>query len=61
MIGNYDDETNFPYKLLLTDRHVANLRKAFANYSSTDIKLSKLTYLRWYNQEGFLVDFMVHY
>ena len=41
MIGNSDDETNFPHKLLLTNRQVTNLRKAFANYSSTDIKLSK--------------------
>ena len=41
MIGNSDDETNFPHKLLLTNRQVANLRKAFANYLSTDIKLSK--------------------
>ena len=36
-----DDETNFPHKLLLTNRQVTNLRKAFANYLSTDIKLSK--------------------
>ena len=36
-----DDETNFPDKLLLTNRQVANLRKAFGNYLSTDIKLSK--------------------
>ena len=28
------DETNFPHKLLLTNRQVANLRKAFANYLS---------------------------
>ena len=41
MIGNSDDETNFPHKLLLTDRQIANLRKAFANHTSTDIKLSK--------------------
>ena len=41
MIGNSDDETNFPHKLLLTNRQVANLRKAFANCLSTDIKLSK--------------------
>ena len=40
MIG--DNETNFPRKLLLTNRQVANLCKAFANYLSTDIKLSKL-------------------
>ena len=39
MIG--DNETNFPHKLLLTNRQVANLCKAFANYLSTDIKLSK--------------------
>ena len=41
MIGNSDDETNFLYKLLLTNRQVANLRRDFANYLSTDIKLSK--------------------
>ena len=41
MIGNSDDETNFPHKLLLTNRQVSNLRKAFANQTSTDIKLSK--------------------
>ena len=41
MIGNSNDETNFPHKLFLTQRQVANLREAFANYTSTDIKLSK--------------------
>ena len=41
MIGNSDDEANFPHKLLLTNRQVANARKAFANHTSTDIKLSK--------------------
>ena len=41
MIGNSHDETNFPHKLLLTNRKVGNLRKAFARYSSRDIKLSK--------------------
>ena len=39
MVG--DDETNFPHKLLLTNRQVKDLRKAFAKKSSTDIKLSK--------------------
>ena len=38
MIGNSEDETNFPHKLLLTNRKVANLRRAFAN--------QKLNYLR---------------
>ena len=44
MIGG--NETNFPHKLLLNNRQVANLRKAFANYLSTDIKSLKLSYLR---------------
>ena len=30
MIGNSDDETNFPHKLLLINRQVANICKAFA-------------------------------
>ena len=29
MIGNSDDETNFPHKFLLTNRQVANLYKVF--------------------------------
>ena len=41
MIGNSNDKTNFPHKLLLTDGQVSNFRNAFANNSSTDIKLSK--------------------
>ena len=39
MIG--DDETNSPHKLLLTNRQVVNLRKAFADKSGNDNKLSK--------------------
>ena len=41
MISNSEDEINFPHKLLLTNRQVANLCKAFANHTSTDIKMSK--------------------
>ena len=40
-IGNCDNEANFPHKLLLTNRQIANLHNVFANNSSTDIKLSK--------------------
>ena len=39
--SNMIDDDDFPYKLLLTNRQVVNLRKAFANHLSTDIKLSK--------------------
>ena len=41
-----DDETNFTHKLLLTNRQVSNLRKAFANYLSTDISNQKLKCLK---------------
>ena len=46
MIDDSDDKINFPHELLLTNRQVANLRKAFVNNLSTDIKLSKTQYLR---------------
>ena len=39
MIGDSNKETNFSRKLLLTNRQVKYLCKAFANYLSTDIKL----------------------
>ena len=52
MVG--DDETNFPHKLLLTNRQVANLRKAFANYLSTDIKLSETQISKMIQSEEFL-------
>ena len=32
MIGNTDGETNFPHKLLPTNRQVVNLRKALLIY-----------------------------
>ena len=53
MISNSVNETNFPRKLLLTIRQVTNLRKAFANHTSTDIKLSK-TQLSKMQSGGFL-------
>ena len=49
-----DNETNFPHKLLLTDRQVSNLRKAFANNSSADIKLSKTQLVKMIQSGGFL-------
>ena len=41
-----DNETDFSHKLLLTNRQISNLCKAFENHSLVDIKLSKLSYLR---------------
>ena len=52
MIG--DNETNFPRNLLLTNRQVSNLRKAFSNHLSTDIKLSKTQLSKMIQSGGFL-------
>ena len=41
MVGNSNNETNFPHKLLLTNRKILSLRKAFNNHTSADIKFSK--------------------
>ena len=30
MVSNSNDNTNFPHELLITNRQVANIRKAFA-------------------------------
>ena len=54
MIGNSDYETNFSYKLLLTNRQVANLCKAFTNHTSTDIKSSKTQLSKMIQLGGFL-------
>ena len=58
MICNSDGETNFPHKLLLTNRQIANLRKSFANNSSADIKLSKTQLSKMTQSEGFFGRFL---
>ena len=52
MIGN--NQTNFPHKLLLTDRQVSSLCKSFASHSSADIKLSKTQLSKMTQSGGFL-------
>ena len=54
MVGNSNDNTNFPHELLLTNRQVENIRKAFANHLSTDIKLSKTQLSKMIQSRGFL-------
>ena len=54
MIGNSDDNTNFPHKLLLTNRQVSILLKAFAKNTSTDIKLSRTQLSKMIQSGGFL-------
>ena len=54
MVGTSNDNTNFPHELLLTNRQVANIRKAFAKNASTDIKLSKTQLSKMIQSGGFL-------
>ena len=46
MIGNSDDDNNFPHELLLTNRQVANLRKAFTKHTQQILNCQKLNYQR---------------
>ena len=54
MVGNSNDNTNFPHELLLSNKHVANIRKAFAKNTSIDIKLSKTQLSKMMQSGGFL-------
>ena len=56
MIG--DNETNFPHKLLLTNRQVVKLSQVIYHLI---LSYQKLKYLGWYNQEDFLVDYLAYY
>ena len=54
MIGESNDEANFPRELLLTDRQVSATRKALSNNSSADIKFSKTLLSKMIQSGGFL-------
>ena len=44
MIGDSNHETNCPHELLVTDRQVSSIRKAFSNNSSLILNLQRLSY-----------------
>ena len=52
--GDSNDEANFPHELLLTDRQISSIRKAFSNNSSADIKFSKTQLSKIRQSGGFL-------
>ena len=54
MIGDSNDETNFPHELLLTERHISSIRKAFSNNSTIDVKFSKTQLSKMRQSGGFL-------
>ena len=49
-----DKGNNFHHKLLLTNRQIANLRKVFENYLSTETRLSKTPLSKMIQSGGFL-------
>ena len=57
IVGNSDDETNFPHKLLLTNRQTLSLRKAFNNHTSAAIKFSKAQLTKM--QKGGFLKFLM--
>ena len=54
MVGNSNDNINSPHELLLTNRQVENIRKAFAKNTSIDNKLSKTQLSKIIQSGGFL-------
>ena len=58
MNGDSNDKTNFLHELLLTNKQVANLRKALANHLSTNIKLSKTQLSKTIQSGRFLGRFL---
>ena len=55
VVGDSNDENNLLYELFLTNAQVSKLHKAFANSSSTNIKLSK-TQLYKIGQSGLFLS-----
>ena len=54
VVGDSNNENNFPHKLLLTNTHVWKLCNAVANCSSASIKLAKTQLHKIEQSGGFL-------
>ena len=54
VVGDSNDENNFPHKLLLTNTQSSKLRKDFENGSSGNINLSKTQLYKIGQSGGFL-------
>ena len=57
VVGDSNDQNNFPHKLLLTNTQVLRLRKTFANGLSANINLSKTQLHKIRQSGGFLGKF----
>ena len=59
VIGDSNDETSFPHKLLLTDTQDSRLREAFVNNKLACIKLSKTQLSKMLQLGGFSGPFLL--
>ena len=50
VVGDSNDENNFPHKLLLTNTRVSSIPKAFGNGLSANIKLENKTIKRFFRE-----------
>ena len=63
IIGDSNNETNFPHKCLLTNTQVSRICKGFANGSSANVKFSETQLYKMVQLGGCiydLLDFAVH-
>ena len=61
MIGDSNDKAIFPHGLLLTDRQISSIHKAFSNNSSANIKFSKTQLSKIIKKEELSVNYLVLY
>ena len=52
--GSFNNEINFPHKLLLTNTQISKIHKAFANDSTANIKFSRIQLSEMAQSGGFL-------
>ena len=60
IVSDSNDENNFPHNLLLNNIQASKFRKAFANNSSANIKLSKTQLHKIGQPGGFLGRILDH-
>ena len=58
MMVESNDKANFPHELLLTNRQIFSIFKAFSNNSSADIKFWKTQLSKMIQSGGFLGKFL---
>ena len=59
LIRNFNNEINFPHKILLNDTQVLKIHKLFANGLSVNIKFSKTQFSKMIQSGGILGELLV--